>query len=59
MFAKTPASVAQSGGWLDFWVICDNDNCYLFFSDDAGHWYRAQTAAADFPNGFGEPNSCP
>jgi hypothetical protein len=42
-----------SGGWLDFWVICDSVNCYLFFSDDNGHLYRAQTTVANFPNGFG------
>ena len=28
-------------------------NCYLFFSDDNGHLYRAQTTVANFPNGFG------
>ncbi|HMF42206.1 MAG TPA: non-reducing end alpha-L-arabinofuranosidase family hydrolase [Polyangia bacterium] len=59
-YASEPATVTQnkgaSGGWLDFWVICDNTNCYLFFSDDAGHWYRAKTAATDFPAGFGEPD---
>jgi glycosyl hydrolase family 62 len=51
-----PAIVTQnkgSGGWIDFWVICDNANCYLFFSDDNGHLYRAQTTVANFPNGFG------
>jgi hypothetical protein len=44
-----------TGGWLDFWVICDDANCHLFFSDDNGHFYRAKTAVADFPSGFGEP----
>jgi endo-1,4-beta-xylanase len=44
-----------TGGWLDFWVICDDSNCYLFFSDDNGHWYRAQTTVANFPQGFGDP----
>jgi hypothetical protein len=57
-FASEPATVTQTkgatGGWLDFWVICDDASCFLFFSDDAGHWYRSQTAVADFPNGFGE-----
>ena len=58
-YASEPATVTQNkgatGGWLDFWVICDEANCYLFFSDDDGHWYRAATTVADFPNGFGEP----
>jgi endo-1,4-beta-xylanase len=58
-YASEPATVTQTkgatGGWLDFWVICDDANCHLFFSDDNGHWYRSQTAVADFPSGFGEP----
>lgn len=55
-FSSEPAIVTQnkgSGGWIDFWVICDSANCYLFFSDDNGTLYRAQTTIANFPNGFG------
>jgi endo-1,4-beta-xylanase len=51
-----PAIVTQNKGngfWLDFWVICDSVNCYLFSSDDNGHLYRSQTTVANFPNGFG------
>lgn len=44
-----------SGGWLDFWLICDDVNCHLFFTDDNGHLYRSQTALGDFPAGFAEP----
>jgi Glycosyl hydrolase family 62 len=54
--ANEPPIVTQNkgpGGWIDFWVICDSVNCYLFFSDDNGHLYRAQTTVANFPNGFG------
>jgi hypothetical protein len=54
--ASEPAIVTQNKGpgqWIDFWVICDTANCYLFFSDDNGHQYRAQTTLANFPNGFG------
>jgi endo-1,4-beta-xylanase len=58
-FAAEPAIVTQnkgaSGGWLDFWVICDSVNCHMFFSDDNGHWYRSQTAITDFPHKFSEP----
>jgi len=58
-YATEPAIVTQtagaSGGWLDFWVICDDSNCYLFFTDDNGHYYRGQTTLASFPNGFGTP----
>jgi len=51
-----PAIVTQNkgaGSWLDFWMICDGSNCYLFSSDDNGHIYRSQTTLANFPNGFG------
>ncbi|MFF5523211.1 non-reducing end alpha-L-arabinofuranosidase family hydrolase [Streptomyces coeruleorubidus] len=41
------------GTWIDFWVICDTTSCHLFFSDDNGHIYRAETGLANFPNGFG------
>jgi hypothetical protein len=54
--SQEPAVVTQNkgpGGWIDFWVICDSANCFLFFSDDNGHIYRAQTSMANFPNGFG------
>ena len=54
--ASEPPIVTQNkgpGGWIDFWVICDSANCYLFFSDNNGHLYRAQTTLANFPNGFG------
>ncbi|WHT22773.1 non-reducing end alpha-L-arabinofuranosidase family hydrolase [Crossiella sp. CA-258035] len=54
--AQEPPIVQQNKGdgqWIDFWVICDSANCYLFFSDNNGHIYRAQTSLANFPNGFG------
>ena len=54
-FAKTPAIVDKNGGWLDFWVICDADNCHLFFSNDHGRWYKSRTTVAKFPYGFSEP----
>jgi uncharacterized protein (TIGR03437 family) len=51
-FASQPSIVKN---WLDFWAICDSANCYLFFTDDGGDFYRSQTAIADFPNGFSTP----
>ena len=54
--SSEPAIVTQNkgnGSWLDFWMICDTSNCYLFSSDDNGHIYRSQTTLANFPNGFG------
>jgi endo-1,4-beta-xylanase len=57
-YSAEPAIVTQnkgSGTWIDFWVICDTTNCYLFFSDDNGHFYRSQTTIGNFPSGFGTP----
>lgn len=54
--SSEPSIVTQNkgaGAWLDFWMICDSSNCYLFSSDDNGHIYRSQTTLANFPNGFG------
>jgi hypothetical protein len=51
-FANQPANVSA---WIDFWVICDSSNCYLFFSGDNGNFYRSQTTLANFPKGFGTP----
>jgi len=57
-FASEPPTVTAnkgSGGWLDFWTICDGATCHLFFTDDNGNLYRSQTAIGDFPEGFGDP----
>jgi hypothetical protein len=41
--------------WIDYWIICDDKNAYLFSSGDDGRWYRCQTKLEDFPNGFSAP----
>ncbi|MFZ0960274.1 MAG: non-reducing end alpha-L-arabinofuranosidase family hydrolase [Terriglobia bacterium] len=51
-FSAQPASVSA---WIDFWVICDSANCYLYFAGDNGNIYRSQTAKTSFPQGFSEP----
>lgn len=38
-------------GW-DYWVICDEMNCFLFFTRANGVLYRAQTTLDAFPDGF-------
>jgi len=55
LYSSEPSIVQQNGdgGWLDFSLICDNVNCYLFSMDDNGHLYRSQTSISDFPNGMG------
>jgi hypothetical protein len=57
-FAAEPPTVLAnkgSGGWLDFWIICDDALCHLFFTDDNGSFYRSQTSLDDFPEGFADP----
>lgn len=39
---------------IDYWVICDDDTCHLFFTGDNGRLYRAETPIAEFPDGFGD-----
>lgn len=51
-FPVMPASVQ---GGVDYWVICDAVECFLFFTDHAGALYRSQTRASDFPAGMSEP----
>jgi len=54
-FSTTPNILKQPKGydaWLDFWNICDEKNCYLFFTGDNGDFYRAETTLAQFPSGF-------
>ena len=48
------AAKGSDGNWLDFFCICDDANCHLFFADDAGELFRSQTKLGDFPNGFGD-----
>lgn len=41
----------QEGG-LDFWVICDQDRAYLFYTSPGGKLWRLWTTREEFPNGF-------
>jgi hypothetical protein len=45
----------QAKAWLDFWVICDEANAYLFFTSLDGRMWRAQTGLDKFPGGWSEP----
>jgi hypothetical protein len=39
----------EPNGALDFFPICDDANCYLFFSADDGKLYRSKTSIGNFP----------
>ncbi len=49
-FMDVPPDV-EGLGW-DYWVICDETNCFLFFTRANGVLYRAQTTIDAFPDGF-------
>ncbi|XXX75588.1 non-reducing end alpha-L-arabinofuranosidase family hydrolase [Sorangium sp. So ce134] len=44
-----PGAMGNVLGALDFWVICDDANCHLFFSRDDGKLYRSKVRIEDFP----------
>ncbi|HEY5283083.1 MAG TPA: non-reducing end alpha-L-arabinofuranosidase family hydrolase [Polyangia bacterium] len=54
-FPKPPEFIEKTGGWLDFWVICDEAYCHLFFSNDHGRFYKSKTPVDKFPRGFDTP----
>ncbi|MGK3966803.1 non-reducing end alpha-L-arabinofuranosidase family hydrolase [Sorangium sp. So ce118] len=45
-----PGAMGSTLGALDFWNICDDTNCHLFFSRDDGKLYRSKVSIDDFPN---------
>jgi hypothetical protein len=52
MFGRQPTTTKA---WLDFWVICDQQNAHLFFTSMNGKLWRSQTSLADFPSKWSEP----
>jgi hypothetical protein len=46
---KDPKGVSK---WIDFWVICDDEKAYLFFTSLNGRMWRMWTRLEDFPRGF-------
>jgi hypothetical protein len=47
-----PQDPRQEGG-LDYWIICDDQRAYLFFTSLNGKLWRLWTRLEDFPRGFG------
>ncbi|MCA9058418.1 MAG: hypothetical protein KDA85_07965 [Planctomycetaceae bacterium] len=52
MFRERPANIP---GWIDFWVICDDQSAWLFFTANNGQMWRCQTSLQDFPLGWSTP----
>jgi len=41
---------AFNGNSLDFWVICDDADCYMYYFKDDGKMYYMATSIDNFPN---------
>jgi len=57
-YPTIPESVKDAKGnasWLDFWNICDDKKCHLFFTNDNGSFFRGETTIENFPHGFSAP----
>jgi hypothetical protein len=52
MFGRQPQQITA---WLDFWVICDAEHAYLFFTSLDGKMWRCRTRLEDFPTGWSDP----
>ncbi len=48
--AKKKLLQGEPSGALDFWVICNDTHCYLYFSRDDGVLYMSKTTIGNFPN---------
>lgn len=49
------ADKADTGKWIDFWVICDETTAYLFYTRNHREVCAMTTPLADFPHGFAAP----
>lgn len=52
LFKEHPANVKT---WIDFWIICDAEKAYLFFTSLDGKMWRSETPLEDFPFGWNQP----
>jgi hypothetical protein len=48
--APRPLLAGEPANALDFWVICDDADCHVFFSRDDGVLYKSKTPIASFPS---------
>jgi len=44
--------------WIDFWVICDAERAYLYFTSLNGKMWRMWTPLEKFPEGFDHLEMC-
>ncbi len=51
LFADLATDPRQAGG-LDYWIICDAERAWLFFTSLNGKMWRLWTTLGEFPKGF-------
>lgn len=49
-FLRNGPPIESNKPELDYWVICDDTHCHLFFSRDDGVLYKSKTTRENFPN---------
>ena len=49
---KIKTARSEYSFWIDFWVICDNKNAHMFYSDQKGSVWRLECPLNTFPQGF-------
>ncbi len=49
---KIQTAKSDDSFWIDFWVICDDKNAYMFYSDQKGSVFRLECPLNTFPEGF-------
>ena len=47
---------SEDAKWIDFWVICDEETAYLFYTRSHQDVYIMTTRLEDFPRGFTAPS---
>ena len=54
VFPREESDPRKEGG-LDYWMICDQERAYFFYTNLNGKMWRLWTELKDFPRGFGHP----
>ena len=51
---RNDAEDPRPKGGLDYWIICDQQRAYLFYTTLDGRLWRMSTSLNEFPYGFGQ-----
>ncbi len=49
---KLDTEKSEKEFWIDFWVICDDQDAYLFYTNQIGSLLQMKTSLDNFPFGF-------